>query len=92
MKVNNEVTLLPQLCANEEPIRKANKKNFTKFGKRPLIGRLPEQYNYFLKLNWQRKFNITHVIVTKFTASSSMTMNWECLSDDPILYDSLEIK
>lgn len=38
----------------------------------------------------KEKYNITHIIVTKFTATSNMTMTWECLSDDPNF--SLEIE
>ncbi len=34
----------------------------------------------------KEKFNITHVVVTKFTISGDLDIKWECLSDDPSLY------
>jgi hypothetical protein len=38
------------------------------------------------------QYNITHIVVTKFTTSSNLSMTWECLSDDPELYSSLIIE
>jgi hypothetical protein len=37
----------------------------------------------------REKYNITHIVVTKFSANSYMEMTWECLSDDPSLYEGL---
>ena len=37
-------------------------------------------------------YNITHIVVTRFTADNSLAMKWECLSDDPSLYEGLTIK
>jgi hypothetical protein len=39
----------------------------------------------------KEKYNITHIVVTKFSANSNYAMTWECLSDDPSLYDNLKI-
>jgi hypothetical protein len=35
------------------------------------------------------KYNITHIVVTKFSSNNNLEMTWECLSDDPSLYDSI---
>ena len=56
------------------------------------LSKLPRRISISSNLIEQEKYNISHIVVTKFTASSNMTMNWECLSDDPSLYDSLKIK
>ena len=34
----------------------------------------------------KEKYNITHIVVTKFSSKSNLSMTWECLSDDPSLY------
>ena len=33
----------------------------------------------------KEKYNITHIVVTKFHVNN-LSMTWECLSDDPSLY------
>lgn len=40
----------------------------------------------------KEQYKITHIVVTKFSATSNHTMTWECLSDDPSLYDGLMVK
>ena len=39
----------------------------------------------------KESYNITHIVVTRFTATNNLSMSWECLSDDPNLYDNLII-
>lgn len=40
----------------------------------------------------KEKYNISHIILTNISANSNLAMTWECLSDDPGLYDGLIIK
>lgn len=56
------------------------------------LSKLPRQLSIKSDFIDKEKYNITHIVVTKFTANSNFAMTWECLSDDPSLYDSLEIK
>ena len=34
-------------------------------------------------------YKISHVVVTNFSATSNLSMTWECLSDDPDLYNDI---
>ncbi|MBK7883445.1 MAG: hypothetical protein IPJ81_06395 [Chitinophagaceae bacterium] len=40
----------------------------------------------------KEQYNITHIVVTKFSSNSNLAMTWECLSDDPSLYDNIVIE
>lgn len=40
----------------------------------------------------KEKYNISHIVVTNLSANSNLAMTWECLSDDPGLYDGLILK
>jgi len=40
----------------------------------------------------KEKFNISHIIITSFNATRNIEMSWKCLSDDPDLYESLDVK
>jgi isocitrate dehydrogenase len=31
----------------------------------------------------KKGYDISHIVVTKFSASSMLSLSWECLSDDP---------
>jgi len=37
-------------------------------------------------------YNITHIVIKSFTADNNFSVTWECFSDDPALYDNLEVK
>lgn len=37
----------------------------------------------------KENYNITHIVVTEFSANNSLNMKWKCLSDDPSLYEGL---
>jgi hypothetical protein len=37
-------------------------------------------------------YNITHIVVTKFTTNNNLSTTWECLSDDPSSYETLTIE
>lgn len=56
------------------------------------LWKLPRRLSIKSDLIDKEKYKITHIVVTKFTANSNFSMTWECLSDDPSLYDNLEIK
>lgn len=49
-----------------------------------------------LKINSEliekEKYNITHIVVTKYNTTNDLQIIWECLSDDPDLYKNLIIK
>ena len=53
------------------------------------LAKLTRRLNIKSELLVREKYNITHVVVTKVSANSSLAMTWECLSDDPSLYSSL---
>ena len=38
----------------------------------------------------QEKYNITHIVVTDFSANNLFDVSWNCLSDDPRLYEGLK--
>ena len=56
------------------------------------LSKLPKRLSFQSEIIAKEQYNITHIVVTKFTANSNHGMTWECLSDDPSLYDSLIIK
>ena len=53
------------------------------------LSKLPRRLSIKSDLFDKEKYNITHIVVTKFSSNSNLAMSWECLSDDPNLYDSL---
>lgn len=55
------------------------------------LGELPRRLSIKADLIDKEKYNITHIVVTKFYSNSNFAMTWECLSDDPSLYDNLII-
>lgn len=56
------------------------------------LSKLPKRLSIKADVFDKEKYNISHIVVTKFSANSNLEMTWECLSDDPNLYDSLTIK
>ncbi|MFZ6024561.1 MAG: hypothetical protein ACOYVG_08930 [Bacteroidota bacterium] len=56
------------------------------------LSKLPRQLSIHSELIEKEQYKITHIVVTKFSSSSNLTMTWECLSDDPRLNDSLIIE
>lgn len=56
------------------------------------LSKLPRRLSIQSELIDNEQYKITHIVVTKFSASSNVTMTWECLSDAPSLYDSLIIE
>ena len=56
------------------------------------LSKLPQRLSIKADIIDREKYNITHIVVTKFSANSNLAMTWECLSDDPSLYDNLIIK
>ena len=56
------------------------------------LSKLPRRLSIQSGLIDKEQYKISHIVVTKFSASSNLTMTWECLSDDPNLYDSLIIE
>lgn len=53
------------------------------------LSKVPRRLSIKSDLIDKEGYNITHIVVTKFTASSNHSMTWECLSDDPALYNDL---
>lgn len=53
--------------------------------------KLPRSLSIKSDIIEKEKYNITHIVVTKFFADSNSGMKWECLSDNPDLYDNLTI-
>ncbi|OOB83653.1 hypothetical protein BZL53_00770 [Flavobacterium columnare] len=47
----------------------------------------PNRLKFSSKLIKKENYNISHIVVTKFNGNSLMEMSWECLSDDPELYN-----
>ena len=47
----------------------------------------PNRLKFSSKLIEKENYNITHIVVTKFSGNSLNEMTWECLSDDPELYN-----
>lgn len=54
--------------------------------------KLPRALKINSKLIEKEKYNITHIVITKVTSNNMLQMTWECLSDDPKLYNCLNIK
>ena len=51
------------------------------------LSQLPQRLSLKSDIIDREKYNITHIVVTKFSATSNSSMTWECLSDDPSLYN-----
>lgn len=47
----------------------------------------PNRLKFSSKLIKKENYNISHIVVTKFNGNNLMEMTWECLSDDPDLYN-----
>lgn len=47
----------------------------------------PKRLNFSSKLIKKENYNISYIVVTKFNANSLLGMTWECLSDNPELYN-----
>jgi hypothetical protein len=47
----------------------------------------PNRLKFSSKLIKRENYNITHIVVTEFSGNNMFEMTWECLSDDPTLYD-----
>lgn len=47
----------------------------------------PNRLKFSSKLIRKENYNISHIVVTKFHGNSLFEMTWECLSDDPDLYN-----
>ena len=56
------------------------------------LSKLPRRLSIKADVFDKEKYNISHIVVTKFSANSNLEVTWECLSDDPSLYDSLTVK
>ena len=56
------------------------------------LGKLQRRLSIRSEVMDQEQYNITHIVVTKILSGSNLKMTWECLSDDPSLYDNLIIK
>ena len=56
------------------------------------LSRLPRRLSVKSDIFDKEQYNITHIVVTRFTENSNLGMTWECLSDDPSLYHSLIIE
>ena len=53
------------------------------------LSKLPRRLSIKSGLIDKEKYNITHIVVTKISTNSNLAMTWECLSDDPSLYDNI---
>ncbi|WP_125721637.1 hypothetical protein [Flavobacterium ustbae] len=51
------------------------------------LGRLERRLVFSSELIEIEKFNITHIVITNSHSDSLLGVIWECLSDDPSLYD-----
>lgn len=51
------------------------------------LGNLPRRLKFSSELIEKEKYNITHIVVTQYNGNSLLEMSWECLSDDPNLYN-----
>ena len=47
----------------------------------------PNRLKFSSKLIEKENYNITHIVVTEFNGNNLLEMSWECLSDDPELYN-----
>lgn len=47
----------------------------------------PNRLKFSSRLIKKENYNITHIVVTKFSGNNFLEMTWECLSDDPNLYN-----
>jgi len=56
------------------------------------LSKLKRRLQFNSKLIETEKYNITHIVVCKFSANNNLEMKWECLSDDPSLYQDLNLK
>jgi len=56
------------------------------------LSKLPRRISIKSELIDKEQYNITHIVVTKFTVNNNFGMIWECLSDDPSLYSDLTIE
>jgi len=56
------------------------------------LGKMPKSLAIQSEFIENEKYNITHIAVTRITANNLLSMTWECLSDDPELYEGLIIK
>lgn len=56
------------------------------------LSKLPRRLSIQSELIDKKQYKITHIVVTKFSASSNLTMTWKCLSEDPSLYNNLTIE
>jgi len=54
------------------------------------LGKLQRRLKMESDLIAKEKLNITHIVVTNIQATSAMEIIWECLSDDPSLYEGME--
>ncbi len=55
------------------------------------LSKLPRRLQINSNLINKEQYNITHIVVTSFSANNLLDMQWKCLSDDPSLYADLNI-
>lgn len=55
------------------------------------LSREPRRLSIKSDLIDKEQYRITHIVITKFSSNSQFAMTWDCLSDDPSLYDDLTI-
>lgn len=47
----------------------------------------PNRLKFSSSLIEKENYNISHIVVTKFNSNNLLEMSWECLSDNPDLYN-----
>lgn len=47
------------------------------------LTKLPKALSIKSKVVSDGEYNISHIVITNFSVISTMSMTWECLSDDP---------
>jgi len=53
------------------------------------LSKLNRRLEFDSEIVKKENYNITHIVVTEFSANNSFNMKWKCLSDDPSLYEGL---
>jgi len=53
------------------------------------LSKLNRRLEFDSEIVKKENYNITHIVVTEFSANNSLNMKWKCLSDDPSLYEGL---
>ena len=56
------------------------------------LSKLPRSLKISSDLISKEGYKITEIVVTRFTSSSNLTMTWECLSDEPSIYEGFDLK